>query len=133
MEKPQSRYVTKKAIEGLSNELDFDKSIDSQDWEWVIGNENDIEKYINRYNKEVDEDKKFALMEIIIQATEDQETDFLFQKYSDIILKLLNDNFKIHEHSIYYWSSFSIKNLENCWKISNLMRKIWTEKQNKKI
>lgn len=128
MKEPKFRSVTKKAIDELTKDLNFDVKDDLQDWEWLIGNHKDIEKYIQHYSEENDNDKRFALMEIIIQATEDQDVESEFLKYSKIISKILNDNFALHEYSIFYWSNFDNENLEDCWKISKLMREIFSRK-----
>lgn len=72
MKEPKLRFVSRKAVEDLIKNLNLHYTLsDYQDWEFIVGKPNDIEKYINYYATEFDEDNKFALMEIIIQATED--------------------------------------------------------------
>ncbi|WP_413533268.1 hypothetical protein [Empedobacter brevis] len=127
MKEPKPRFVTKKAIEELTKGLNLVYNLeDYQDWEYIVGQPEDIEKYINYYNSEVDEDNKFALMEIIIQVLEEQE-EMDFFKYLEIVQKLLYTNFKIHEYTIFYWSSFDQENLEDTWKISPYMRDLWNK------
>ncbi|HEX8016476.1 MAG TPA: hypothetical protein VF465_14700 [Flavobacterium sp.] len=130
MKKPKLRFVTQKAIEELTRDLNFVFDLENyQDWEFIVGKSENIEKYIKHYNFEIDDDNKFALMEIIIQAIEEQETDNDFVKYSEIVQELLSENFQLHEHSIFYWSCFDNENLEDCWRITPLMRSLW-EKRN---
>lgn len=131
MKEPKFRYVTLKAIEELSADLGFEISDDKQDWEFIIGNPDDIEKYINHYKSETNEDKKFALMEIIIQALTDQKEEN-FIKYWNIVITFLQENFKIHEHSIFYWSSFDNEDVDDCWQVTPLMRSLWTERNTNK-
>lgn len=127
MKQPKPRFVTSKAIEELTKNLHLELR-DYQDWEWIVGNSKDIEKYIEYYKSEVDDDNRFALMEIIIQAAEDQETESDFIKYSEIVRKLLSENFELHEHSIFYWSCFDNENLEDCWRITPYMRSLWKKR-----
>ena len=129
MEQPKPRFVTQKAIEELTRDLNLEYDLeDSQDWEFIVGKSEDIEKYIEHYNSEIDDDNKFALMEIIIQATEEQEVENDFVNYSEIIQKLLTENFQLHEHSIFYWSCFDNNNLEDCWRVTPNMRSLWKKR-----
>lgn len=126
MKEPKFRFVTLKAIEDLTRNLNLQyDSEDYQDWEFIVGKPQDIEKYINHYKSEVDDDNRFALMEIIIQATEDQGLENDFANYLKIVQKLLEENFQIHEYSVFYWSCFDNENIEDSWKISPCMRSVW--------
>jgi hypothetical protein len=121
---PTSRYGTRKAIDELVEELNLPFEEWMQDWPYEIARPSDIEKYIDHYEKLTDEDKKFVLMEAIIQATEEQASDELFAKYWDRVKPILEEDFAIHEYTIHCWSCFDNQNLDECWKISSLMRKI---------
>lgn len=128
MEQPKLRFVTQKAIEELTRNLNLEFDLeDYQDWEFIVGKSADIAKYIEYYISVIDDDNKFALMEIIIQATEEQEVENDFIKYSEIVQRLLSENFQLHEHSIFYWSCFDINNLEDCWRITPIMRSLWNK------
>lgn len=96
MIEPKFRCGTKKAIYELAEALNLPIDSITQDWSYTIVNPNDIEKYISHYNLTPDEDTKFVLMEIIIQATEDQVERANFQKYWDDIEVLLEVDFSIH-------------------------------------
>jgi len=78
---PTFRCGTRKAIDELAEELILPNDLTMQDWAYEIANPNDIDKYISHYGLTTDDDKKFVLMKIIIQATEEQNTEELFQKY----------------------------------------------------
>ena len=65
-----------------------------------MANPNDIDKYISHYGLTTDDDKKFVLMEIIIQATEEQNTEELFKKYCETIQPILETDFKLHEFTM---------------------------------
>lgn len=123
MKEPKLRFVTNKAIEELTKGLNLIYDLDDyQDWEYIVGKPEDIDRYIDYYNSDIDDDSKFALMEIIIQAVEDQGEENSFLKYSEIVQKILHLNFKIHEYTIFYWSCFDKENLRDCWKITPYMR-----------
>lgn len=98
---PEFRCGTRKAIEELAEELNLPNDWTMQDWSYEIANSNDIEKYISHYNDTTDNDKKFVLMEIIIQATSDQRNATDFFKYWEIIKPLLTKDFSIHQFTIH--------------------------------
>jgi hypothetical protein len=128
MREPKLRFVTEKAITELTKELNLVYNLeDYQDWEYIVGNENDIAKYIEHYMSLIDDDKRFALMEIILQALTDQNTEENLNKYWRIINPILQQNFLIHKYSIHYWSCFDNENIEDCWKITPFMRKLWQQ------
>ena len=124
---PAFRCGTRKAIEELSEELNIPHDSSMQDWSYTEGNSDDIEKYILHYDLTKDDDKKFVLMEFIIQATEDQNTEDLFLKYCERIKPILETDFKLHEFTIHYWASFENEILDDCWKITTLMRQLWAD------
>lgn len=128
MKEPKLRFVNRKSIEHLTKKLNFQYTLsDYQDWKFIIGKSEDIEEYINYHITEVNEDDKFTLMEIIIQATEDQTIEDNFLKYLKIAIKLLKENFPLHAYSIYYWSCFENKNIKDCRKVSSYMRDVSQE------
>jgi predicted protein tyrosine phosphatase len=130
---PTFRCGTRKAIDELSEELNIPYDSSMQDWSYTEGNPDDIEKYISHYWLTKDEDKRFILMEFIIQSTEDQNTKELFLKYCDKIKPILESDFKLQEYTIYYWACFDNKNIEDCWRITPFMRQIWAENRKLKI
>jgi len=124
MKEPRFRCPTSKAINELSLELELPGNM--QDWEWIVGKPEDVKKYITHYNTLKDDDKKFTLMELIIQAVTDQaDEDFI--KFWNIIKPLLKTNFAIHEYSIFYWCCFENENINDCWKITPFIRQLWQE------
>lgn len=129
MKEPKPRYGTLKAIEELSRELNLRHEQWMQDWPVEVVNPDDIEKYIAHYSLTVDADKKFLLMEAIIQATTEQRVKTDFEKYWNIVKPLLIANFSLHEYSIFYWSCFEMDDLMDCWQITPNMRQLWDDSQ----
>jgi hypothetical protein len=128
MKEPEIRFCTKASIEELAKELNLEYNPDDiQDWEYIAGNPKDIGLYISHYKTLVDDDKKFTLMEIIIQAATDQETPQQLKKYWNIIEPILKQNFLIHEYSVFYWCSLDNPNLDDCWDITPYMRNLWNK------
>src|SRR3990170_5873376 len=106
MRDPKYRVGTKEAMEELASELNLPIESWMQDWPYEIADPMDIERYISHYKKLIDDDKKFVLMEIMLQATNDQSQEAFFLKYWEEIQPLLQKDFKIHEYTIFYWSCF---------------------------
>lgn len=125
--KPTFRCGKRKAIDELAEELNLPNEKWMQDWPIEVMEPSDIEKYIEHYKTLTDDDKKFVLMEGILDATEDQPTEELFVKNWMSVKQLLEKNFTIHEYTIHYWACFDAENIEDCWKITPLMRQLWFE------
>ena len=125
--KPQFRSGTQKAIEELATELGLPKGSYLQNWSYVVGEPEDIEKYIAHYRSTSDEDKKFVLMEIIVQAIDDQSEKDLFIKYWNEVKPILKEDFKIHEHTIHYWACFDAGSLYEEFEVTPNMRELWNE------
>lgn len=126
MIEPKFRCSTNEAILKIAKELHLKYNSGMQDWEWEIANPKHIEKYIEHYKSLKDDDEKFTLMEIIIQALTDQEEEELI-KYWKEVKEFLKANFGVHEYSIFYWSCFENENVEECWQITPQMRSLWKE------
>lgn len=127
MKEPVFRCPTRKAIDELAEELQLKNEAGMQDWEWEVANPDDIEKYIYHYRSLDDDDKKFTLMEIMIQAVEDQSSESAFSEYWHQIEIFLRKNFAIHQYSIFYWSTFENDDVNDCWKVTPSMRNLWTD------
>ena len=125
IKEPKFRCGTEKAIRELAHELELPFDSGMQDWSYEIANPSEIEKYIRLYDILNDEDKKFVLMEAIIQAVEDQKKTTLFNKYWQETQKRLISDFETHQYTVFYWSLFENENSEDCWKLTPNMRTIW--------
>jgi predicted SAM-dependent methyltransferase len=125
---PTFRCGTRKAIDSLALELNLPNDLSMQDWSYQVANHSDINKYLSHYSSLKDDDMKFVLMEIIIEATENQNNEKKFSKYCETVKIILEKDFKLHEYTIYYWACFDNENLEDCWQITPLMRQIWKNK-----
>ncbi|NUY82735.1 hypothetical protein HUK80_17665 [Flavobacterium sp. MAH-1] len=122
---PELRFPTQKARIELASELNLEYHDGMQDWEWEVAKSDEVERYISHYRTLNDEDKKFALMEIIIQAVTDQKSKLEFEKYWNVVKDYLIKGFKIHAYSVYYWSCFDYENIDDCWEVTPYMRNLW--------
>ena len=127
---PTFRCGTRIAIDELAEELNLSNEKWMQDWPIEVMVTSDIEKYIEHYKKLTDDDKKFVLMEGILDVTENQPTKELFEKYWNQVKLFLEMDFTIHEYTIYHWACFDIENIDDCWRITPFMRQFWKEKVN---
>lgn len=125
--KPIFRCGTKRAMNELAEELNLIKEAWMQDWPYEVVVPSDIEKYINHYETLSNDDKKFVLMEGIINATENQLTEELFFKYWNKVKVILENDFNVHEYTVYYRACFDVENIEDCWRVTPLMRKLWED------
>ena len=124
---PEPRYGTRETVDDLSSKLNLRFEEWMQDWPYEVANADDIDDYINYYRLTADDDRKFLLMQAIVQATTDQREQTDFQKYWSIIEPLLRQDFKLHEYTVFYWSCFDTEDLDDCWIIASNMRQLWNE------
>ncbi|MFM9948049.1 MAG: hypothetical protein ACKV1O_08940 [Saprospiraceae bacterium] len=126
--KPTFRCGTKKAIDELAEELNLPNDLNMQDWSYEVSNPNDIDKYISHYYLTADDDKKFVLMEMILQAIVDQSDVQQLLICWKKVNPILTDNFKIHEFTVHYWKDLTDDNFDNCKILSPLLRQLWKTK-----
>lgn len=126
---PPFRCGTGHAILSLKELLQLDYHPNMQDWSYEIANPKDIEQYLALYPLVDNDDELFVLMEIMIQAVEEQDPQD-FDYYWNKIKLLLQQDFKIHQYTIFYWCCFDNDNLEDCFVISKNMRTLWFETTN---
>ncbi len=129
--KPKFRSGTTKAIKELAEELNLPFDEWMQDWPFEVVNPSDIDKYINHYKLLNDYDKKFVLLDGIIQSVEEQSNEELFQKYLKIVRQILEKDYDIYEYQIYYWACLeNDKNeIDDCWKVTPMMRDLINAKK----
>ncbi len=121
IKEPDFRCGTKKAIEELVAEYKYPYEEGMQDWSYEIADPKKIKEYFKHYDEQTDEDKKFSLMEMLIQAITDTNNKSEFEKYWNKLKELLIKDFELHEYTIFYWSCLG-ENLTDCWKITKNMR-----------
>ncbi|MEM6801100.1 MAG: hypothetical protein AAF696_06825 [Bacteroidota bacterium] len=98
----------------------------AQDWTYTIAEADKIEEYVQAYNTSiVHEDSKFSLMEMILQALNDQPTPKLLQSKWLAVKQLLDQDFELHTYTIFYWCCWDNEDLSDGWEISPQMREFW--------
>jgi len=125
---PEFRCVTKRALDELAIELNLRDKIPS--WDAVAGysytpqNYEDVQEYLDYYYKLEDDDKKFVLIEMILDAIVEQPLKSNFYKYWEKVKPLLIKDYLIHEYTIYYWKDLTEENFENCKYLNPLLNEI---------
>ena len=114
----------------LANLFDYEISPSDQDWTYTSAEPNKIDDYIHAYDTKVkNEDTKFSLMEMILQALTDQENGKLMNEKWNDVEALLTRDFKLHEYTIYYWCSWENDDINDCWEITPLIRNFYMKAQ----
>lgn len=119
---PARRHGRSHGIKVLSDFFDYPIDPFSQDWTYEVAEPEKIADYIEAYETaSFDEDTKFSLMEMIIEAANDCDS---VENWWPKIKTLLKKDFTLHEYTIYYWCCFDSK-LEDSFAISKRMRDLW--------
>jgi hypothetical protein len=123
--KPNFRCGTKRAIEELALELNLPYDSTMQDWSYEVSNPNDLYKYISHYSTINDDDKKFVLMEMILQALNDQFNEQQLLSGWEMVKPILVSDFNVHEYTISHWKDLIEENFDNCKVLSQLLKELW--------
>lgn len=113
---PKFRYSTKKALDELAIELNLRERISHWDsmagYSSTPGNPEDIQQYLDYYDLLKDDDKKFTLMEMILDAIAEQPNETAFMSYWAKLKPILIKDYLIHEYTVYYWKNMTEHNFE---------------------
>lgn len=120
---PAPRYETAVAIKQLATDLNLPNEHWMQDWAYIVSIPQHIDKYISHYKKLSNDDQKFTLMMLILQALEEQDTQI--NKYKSEVRELLQHEYPLHAYTIFHWCSFDNEDLNDCWRITPMMREIF--------
>lgn len=131
MNKPPYRFSTKKALTELEIELNLKEK--NPNWEsmagksYTPGNPNDIKEYLDYYDQLNDDDKKFTLMEMILDSLADQPNESAFFKYWQKAKAILIEDYLIHEFTIHYWKDMTEENFVRSEIMSPEIRNLITQ------
>ncbi len=120
-----SKFWSQQAMQEVANDLDYEGAM--QDWPYEVATDTDIQLYLDLYDKQIDPEKKFVLMDIIIEANTTQISSQLLQLHWAETRRRLIENVSLHEYQIYQWCAFDELRLADAWDISPLMRELWAE------
>ena len=123
----QGRWPTAAAIKRINSLLSISENQYSQDWEFEISDPERLCEYLDAYeHKLYNDDEKFALMSVIIDAFEYRGLD---EETWSRIRQHLKTDFALHEYTIHYWCCMDAEDadLSECWNILPWMRELWNE------
>ena len=125
---PECRHPTKAAIEKLAATFSLPNTPDMQDWEWEVADPNRIDEFLNEYKSgNLTDDEKFTLLEMLLQSFEESELDLNESDNWKELLELIQSNYKVHKHTIWYWSVFDTDIKEEQWRITLFMRELYAK------
>lgn len=125
MKEPEARYGTTRAIDAIAKKLNLPNEEWMQDWAYIVAEADQLKSYIELYDHSTDDDEKFVLMKMIIQAADEKKReDQLLDDDWQSIEQRLRSNFVLHEYTIFYWSLLK-EDLEYCFHITPKIRSLW--------
>lgn len=135
MNEKSPKYVTDEARDKLVRKLNLvrdgsgDEKYNDLKWEYTVTDSTRTNEFLEAYEgMDLSLEEKFALMIIIIGSYNDSLTGSIGEKGSkysqwEKIFYLLNRDYKIHRHTVDYWSCFGDE-LQNCFWIMRLIRTV---------
>lgn len=128
MDQPPFRCSTKKALEELAIELNLREKIPHWDsmagLSYTPGNPADVQEYLDHYAQLNDDDKKFTLMEMILDAIAQQSNERDFMNYWRKVKPILIEDYAIHEFTVHYWKDMTTQNFERSEMMTPLIRNL---------
>ena len=121
---PNERFWTDKAIAALARRFGLDVNPYSQDWPWEVADPRRLQDYVDAYDSgELTEDEKFVLMDMILQAAEEQKDPLDANPIYARILQRLEQNFDLHRQQMTYWARLDSE-LEDAFSESPSLRRL---------
>lgn len=125
------RHATTEAQKTIAERMGLYWREDEQDWDLIMSDPGRIPEFIKIYkNDKLDDDQKFALMELIVSSFDDladAETLEKNQLWSECAI-ILKSECWLHVSTIHYWSALES---EEGFSISKYIRPVWeTIKEN---
>jgi hypothetical protein len=121
------RWVTATARRALARRFNLPDDPFSQDWAWEVADPSRFGEFLDAYvSGPLDEDERFALMEILIQCIEDMDlpsVESAPQWHS--VAGLLRAHAGLHVSTVRYWSCLGDHDLEDCFRVTEPMRAVW--------
>ena len=109
MNDPLDRHPTQAARRALATRFDLPFDEVMQDWEWEVARPDMVDPFLRAYRSgELDEDERFSLMEMLVQAVAEAADDqgHLPPEW-DEIATLLEAAPELHAKTASYWTCFA--------------------------
>ena len=124
------RFAMPEAQKALAERFGIYWHETEQDWHLIVSGKGWIPQFMKVYKLEdLNDDKKFALMELIITSFDDladgeslEENEYWIE-----CERILRVEFWLHITTIHYWSCLDKPNVEECWSITKYIRPIWED------
>jgi hypothetical protein len=96
-------------------------------WAWEVADPSRFDEFLTAYVADpLDEDERFALMEILIQCIEDMDLPSVESSPQwNSVAGLLRAHAGLHASSVRYWSCLGDHDLEDCFRVTGPMRAVW--------
>jgi|GEM_PF-7043373 len=129
MKKPEPRYYSSAARQSLIEKFGWPYQEWMQDWPLEISGKINIQLCVKEYERLIDSDERFLLMQAILYALDGCTEEQDFEYYSAEVSRLVNMDFDLHKFTIYYWTLYEHPEFDvDEFNITPLMRRIWQER-----
>ena len=121
--------TTDKTLEEFGSLLGIPDLVFSQDWDLEFADPDRVAQFCDAYETvSFSDNDKAAIMQLIVASfdrhlSEVNPPDELEAR----LYRLLKRDFRLHRHTVEYWSKLKSHNPGSLWKVSPLMRKILSE------
>jgi len=121
------RWATAAARRSLARRFALPYDRFSQDWEWEVADPSRFGEFLDAYiSGSLDDDERFALMEILIQCIEDMGLSRVEPSPQwQAVAELLRAHSGLHASSVRYWSCLEDRDLDDCFRVTGPMRAVW--------
>lgn len=119
------RWVMPAAARTLARRLALPYTSDMQDWAWEVADSSRLNEFLAAYDDPgLDDDQRFALMEVILQSFEDLAGDPTSDRRWAGAVRRVAERIAVHASSVWYWSGIGHGSRPGQWRISAELRRV---------
>ena len=120
---PPQRWETTEARQQIASKLGLPYHDVMQDWPWEVASPGHLQDYMQLYASSPD-DERVVLMEMMLQATTDQEEPVAFERAWQQVKELLDQNPALHAWSVNYWCCWG-NSADSRFEVTPYLRRWW--------
>lgn len=124
---PPERYWTRAAMISLAARLRVRYGDDMQDWPWEVAEPERLDEYLALYDVLTDEDEQFTLMDVMLEAVEEQASPLRLVQGWQELRHRIRQRPTLHVWQMWYWSLWDTETLTNAFFIAPYTRELWWE------
>lgn len=124
---PPLRYWTQSSEVSLAARLRVPWEVVMQDWPWEVAEPERLDEYLGLYDALTDDDERFTLMDVMLQAVEEQDSPLRLVQGWEELRQRIRQRPALHAWQMWYWRVWATATLTDAFFITPYTRELWWE------